>query len=137
VNCKDCKNYKPKDWATAEPCPEPAVFSTLLGKPYHYWYDLLVKYDSLIKVSKKQRANIETLKANYDYLHDENQRLIKENCDLKDPNKWGLRPTHTITTYMGKPLEYWNDLEQKYNELREINNSQADRIDKALDYLKP
>jgi hypothetical protein len=95
----NCKNY--------EPCPEPPVFSYFLGKPLEYWIALEQKHDTVF-------SNFKILEGNYDRLYDENQRLIKENCYFKDPAKWN---TPTVTTIWGKPLEYYTDLEQKYNRL--------------------
>jgi len=129
MNCKDCKHYEKADSQAVLQAKHNGAVSEIRR--------LSQKNDDLYSTFK-------ILEDNYDRIYDENQRLIKENCDLKDPNKWGLRPTHTITTYMGKPLEYWSDLERKYNrlanenlDLQRRNDNLMDRIDKALDYLKP
>jgi len=171
--CKDCKNYEKADSQSVLQAKYNGAVSEIRR--------LSQKNDDLYSTFK-------ILEDNYDRIYDENQRLIKENCDLKDPNKWGLRPTHTITTYLGKPLEYWgtlqavneslyDDLKKAREELEHIkrvmpariggwylgkplsyweklesswsaladenadlkrhNDNLMDRIDKALDYLKP
>ena len=111
-----CKNYEP------EPTYVPAL-SYFLGKPVAYWMT----------------------------LESQNQRLIKKigelESDLKDyDGRWTtwVQPEPTITTYLGKPLEYWSNLEHNRDLLAEDNRrlisekrNLLDRIDKALDYLKP
>jgi len=64
------------------------------------------------------------------------------NCkDCKNYEPIGF-PIHS--TLFGKPLEYWSDLERKYNRLvgenlnlQRLNENLQDRINNAIDYLKP
>jgi len=138
-----CKNYEPKDgiaYWNARYCTDDlqAKYDALQAK-----YDALCLELNHIKrttpttvglLNEKQKlqdendvlhAHLDTLKHNYMNLYDKHQRTLGELNDFKDPAKWKPTPT---TTYLGKPLEYWTDLESKNIDLQE-------RIDKANDQL--
>jgi chromosome segregation ATPase len=129
MSCKDCKHYEKAD--------SQAVLQAKYNGAVSEIRRLSQKNDDLYSTFK-------ILEGNYDRIYDENQRLTKELNDIKD--RGGAWAFHypTITTYLGKSLEYWTDLEQRYNEVKEVNamlynnnGNLSERINKALDYLKP
>jgi len=106
-------------------------------------------------------AHFDTLERNYDRLYDEHQATLKELNSLKEVRELNLRAyddlltTHQrtlkelkdykdhwttwvqpepTTTYLGKPLEYWAELQNKYiNVLTENKNLEQQNRDIRID----
>jgi len=110
------KNYVP------DPCHVPAL-SYFLGKPVSYWYDLEKRKNSLELINSALYDDLKVARLEIQHLERE----------LDKPKSPAYTPL--ITTYLGKPLEYWAELQNKYINVLKENKNLQERIDKANDEL--
>jgi hypothetical protein len=62
MDCKDCKNYKPKEWVTALPEPTHVpYFSYFLGKPQSYWMKLESEHQRTLKELEHIKSVVPTI----------------------------------------------------------------------------
>jgi hypothetical protein len=109
MNCKDCKNYKPKEWVTALPEPTHVpYFSYFLGKPQSYWMK----------------------------LESEHQRTLKELEHIKSVVPTITTFMGKPLEYWNELEQKCDDLLEDNIKLHKEKFNLLDRIEKALDYLK-
>jgi hypothetical protein len=62
MDCKDCKNYKPKEWVTALPEPTHVpYFLYFLGKPQSYWMKLESEHQRTLKELEHIKSVVPTI----------------------------------------------------------------------------
>ena len=114
-----------------------------------YEASLRAENNNLLKELNRLKEVRELNLRAYDVLLTTHQRTLKELKDYQARWTTWIQPEPTITTYLGKPLEYWTELQERFNERTakyiklldkhietlKHNIDLQERIDKANDQL--